>query len=59
MPFKSKTEERSGFSFLETRSFNFQPLWNNLSQKLKVIYDEFVPLTIRIKKVIFVLRILG
>ena len=58
MPFKSKTEKRSGFSFLKTRSFNFQTFWNNLSQKLEVIYDEFVPLTIRIKKVIFALRIL-
>ena len=58
MPFKSKTEKRSGFSFLKTRNFNFQTFWNNLSQKLEVIYDEFVPLTISIKKVIFALRIL-
>ena len=50
MPCKRKTEKRLGFPFLKTRSFNFQPFWNNLSQKLGVIYDEFVPLPIRIKK---------
>ena len=50
MPFKRKAEKRMGFPFLKTRSFNFQPFWNTLSQKLGVIYDEFGPLAIRIKK---------
>ena len=52
MFFKRKTERRLGFPFLKTRSFNFQPFWNILSQKLGVIYDEFGSLPIRIKKVI-------
>ena len=52
MPFKRKTEKKSGFPFLKTRSFKFQPLWNNLSQTLGVIYEEFGPLPIRIKNVI-------
>ena len=47
-----------GFPFLKTRSFNFQPFWNNLSQKLEAIYDEFGLLPIRIKKVISVFRTL-
>ena len=51
MSFKRKTEKRLGFLFLKTKSFDFQPFWNNLSQKLGVIYDEFGPLPIRIKKV--------
>ena len=50
MPFKRKTEKRLGFPFLKTRSFNFQLFWNNLSQKLGEIYDEFGPLPVRIKK---------
>ena len=58
MPFKRKTEKRLGFLFLKTKSFDFQPFWNNLSQKLGVIYDEFGPLPIKIKKVISVLRTL-
>ena len=58
MPFKSKTEKRLGFPFLKTRSLYFQPFWNNLSQMLGVIYDEFGPLPIRIKRVISVLRTL-
>ena len=58
MPFKRKTEKRLGFPFLKNRSFNFEPFWNNLSQKLGVIYDEFGPLPIKIKKVISVLRTL-
>ena len=58
MPFKRKTEKRLGFPSLKTRSFNFEPFWNNLSQKLGVIYDEFGPLPIKIKKVISVLRTL-
>ena len=44
MSFKWKTEKRLDFPFLKTRSFNFQPFWNNLSQKLGVIYNEFGPL---------------
>ena len=56
--FSQKTEKRLGFPFLKTRSFNFQPFWNNLSQKLGIIYDEFGPLPIRIKKVIALLRTL-
>ena len=51
MPFNSKTEKRLGFSFLKIRSSNFQPFWNNLSQKLGVTYDKFDALPIRIKKV--------
>ena len=58
MPFKRNTEKRLGLPFLKTRSFNFQPFWNNLSQKFGVIYDEFGPLPIRIKNVISVLRTL-
>ena len=50
MSFKRKTEKRLGFPFLKTRSFKFQLFWNNLSQKLGVIYDEFSPLPIRIYK---------
>ena len=49
MSFKSKTGKRLGFPFLKTRNFNFQQFWNNLSQKLGVIYDEFGFLPIRIK----------
>ena len=45
-----KTEKKLGFSFLKTRSFNFQSFWKSLSQNLEVIYDEFGPLQIRIKK---------
>lgn len=56
--FKTKTEKRLGFLFLETRSFNFKSFWNNLSQTYGVIYDEFGALPCRIKKVIFVLRTL-
>ena len=47
---KKKTEKRVGFLFLKTRSSNFQPFWNNLSQKLGVSYNEFGPLPLRIKK---------
>ena len=50
MRFKRETEKWLGFPFLKTRSFIFKPFWNNLSQKLGVIYDEFGPLPIRIKK---------
>ena len=49
MSFKRKREKRLGFPFLKTISFHFQLFWN-LSQKLGVIYDEFGPLPIRIKK---------
>ena len=58
MLFKRKTEKRLGIPFLKTRNFNVQPFWNNLSQKLGVIYDEFGLLPVRIKKVISVLRAL-
>ena len=58
MSFKRKTEKRLGFPFLKTRYFNFQSFWNDLSQNMGVIYDEFDPLSIRIKKVISVLRTL-
>ena len=50
MRFKTKTGKRLGFPFLKTKSFNFKPFGNNLSQKLGVIYDEFGPLPVRIKK---------
>ena len=50
MLFKRETEKRLDFPFLKTGGFNFQLFWNNLSQKLEVIYDEFGPLPIRIKK---------
>ena len=55
MLYKKETEKKLGFPFLKTRSFNFQPFWNNLSQKLGVNYDVFGPLPVRIKKVISVL----
>ena len=55
MLYKRETEKKLGFPFLKTRSFNFQPFWNNLSQKLGVNYDVFGPLPVRIKKVISVL----
>ena len=55
MSFKRKTEKRLAFPFLKTRSFKFQLFWNNLSQKLGVIYDEFSPLPIWIIKVISIL----
>ena len=48
MPFKRKTEKRLDFPFLKIKSFN-QSFWNNLSQNLGVVYDEFGPLPIRIK----------
>ena len=54
MLYKRETEKKLGFPFLKTRSFNFQPFWNNLSQKLGVNY-VFGPLPVRIKKVISVL----
>ena len=50
LPFKRKTGKKTAFPFLKTRSFNFMPLMNNLNQKVRVIYDEFGPLPIRIKK---------
>ena len=55
MPFKRKTEKKLGFPFLKTKKFNFQPFRNNLSQKLGVIYAEFGPLPLSIKKVISIL----
>ena len=58
MSFESKTEKRLGFPFLKTRSFNFQSFWNDSTQNLEVIYDEFDPLPTRIKKVISVLKTL-
>ena len=48
MTLKRKTEKGVGFLFLRTRSFNFQPFWNNLSQKLGVSYNEFGPLPLGI-----------
>ena len=48
MPFKRKTGKRLDFPFLKTKSFN-QSFWNNLSQNLGVVYDEFGPLPITIK----------
>ena len=52
MPFKRQTEKRLGFPFLRTISFNFQPFWNNLSQKLGVFDDGFGLLSFRIERVI-------
>ena len=58
-PLKGKQEKKLAFPFLKTRSFNFMPFVNNLNQKVRTIYDEFGLLSIRIKKVISVLRALN
>ena len=55
MSYKSETDKKLGFPFLKIIRFNFQPFWNNLSQKLGVNYDVFGHLPVRIKEGISVL----